>query len=94
MQIPIVSVFDAHKGLCKVVFFFYPPYLHLSFHPASTFSEKEDVKFNMLADSNAGPPDPRAKAVRKQFDEEIQRDSKRICISPHYPPTWLPLKNP
>ena len=34
-----------------------------------------NVKFNMLVGSNAGPPDPLAKAVRKQFDEEIQRDS-------------------
>ena len=75
MQIPIVSVFDAHKALCRVVFFFYPPYLHPSFHPL-TFSEKKKMlKFNMLAASNAGPPDPLAKAVRKQFDEEIQRDS-------------------
>ena len=62
------------KGFAKWFSFSILHIYTLPFHP-STFSEKEDVKFNMLAASNAGPPDPLAKAVRKQFDEEIQRDS-------------------
>lgn len=56
MQIPIVSVFDAHKGLWKVVFFFYPPYLHLFLFIRLRPFEKEKMLSLIcwLPNSNAG----------------------------------------
>ena len=62
--------------------FFYPSYLDIYTPFFSSDFNLFRKKFNMLPDSNAGPPDPLAKAVRKQFDEEIRKEFAFLLIIP------------